>query len=151
MEEKRDTKEYRYDISEEFFREKPDEAAGERRRRRAEIRERRSRKYDPELVKARARSRRHIAGVFIVIIVFLAVTANILYQSYTLRQEKRAVEEKLLQLQRKQAELEERLRQINTDEYVEQAARSELHMIKNGETMYVIDKDPSSGSGEDAP
>ena len=56
------------------------------------------------------------------------------------------------ELDRKKAELEalereiekgrDTLEQVNSDEYIEQKARSELRMIKEGEILYIVEKDP---------
>ena len=48
------------------------------------------------------------------------------------------VQAQLEELEKRRSELENELLMVNSDEYVEQQARSQLHMIKPGEVLYII-------------
>jgi cell division protein FtsB len=54
-------------------------------------------------------------------------------------------------LTEKQAELKNELSQLDNEEYIEQEARSELHMIFPGEIMYVIPMEPPEAAAEETP
>ena len=74
-----------------------------------------------------------LIGVFVVLTVGRSVVTLIELES-----EKAETQRKLAQLERQQGSLEEELLQVNTDEYVEQQARSELKMVKPGEILYLM-------------
>jgi len=82
--------------------------------------------------------RKFVAGIFIIfaVLVVLAASGKGLLD---LTAEKRAAQEKLKSLNEKAAKLENELTELNSDEYIENAARSELHMIKDGEVMYIVE------------
>ena len=55
-----------------------------------------------------------------------------------LQLQKRDAEKQLQSLKEKADSLTAELQEIDTDEYVENAARVELHMINDGEVMYIV-------------
>ena len=55
-----------------------------------------------------------------------------------LETKKQQAQEELKKLQAKEEELNAELRELDSEEYIEQEARSELHMIKDGEVIYVV-------------
>ncbi len=110
--------------------------------------------------RAAARRRRIVVAVFVLVGIFVVVTVGrSLVNLIELEREKAATEEKLAQLEYQQGNLEEELQQVNTDEYVEQQARSELKMVKPGEILYLMSgedasdyvKEDEDGEGEETP
>ena len=55
-----------------------------------------------------------------------------------LETKKQQAQEELKKLQAKEEELNAELRELDSEEYIEQEARSELHMIRDGEVVYVV-------------
>jgi len=89
--------------------------------------------------RAARRRRRIVIAVFL--LVGLAVFASVgrsIVNLVELQAEKSETEAKLAQLQRQKGSLEEELQLVNTDEYVEQQARSELKMVKPGEILFLM-------------
>ena len=80
-----------------------------------------------------------LALAFIIIIGFLALVGNNIINLTKLNQEKAIKEEELQKLKNQQEALSQELEQVNTDEYIEQQARSDLHMIRPGETLYIFE------------
>ena len=70
-----------------------------------------------------------------------AFTARAVQRMVALTQERARVQAQLDELEKRRSELENELLMVNSDEYVEQQARSQLHMIKPGEVLYIV---PSS-------
>ncbi len=71
----------------------------------------------------------------------LAAFAFMLYSGFklmNLETKKQQALEELEKLQAKEEELNAELRELDSEEYIEQEARSELHMIKDGEIVYVV-------------
>lgn len=90
----------------------------------------------------RARSRRRTMLVlFIAVAVVGVFTARSVQKMISLTQERSRVQAQLDELEKRRSELENELLMVNSDEYVEQQARSQLHMIKPGEVLYIV---PSS-------
>jgi len=89
------------------------------------------------------RNRRIVLAIILIVILgFLALVGNNILALSKLIQQKAEKEAELAKLQQEQEALSQELEQVNTDEYVEQQARSDLHMIRPGETLYVFeDKD----------
>ena len=89
--------------------------------------------------RAMARRRRIVMGVAVLfgIFILLAVGRSIV-NLVELQQEKSDTQARLAQLERQRGALEEELEQVNTDEYVEQQARSELKMVRPGEVLYLM-------------
>lgn len=63
-----------------------------------------------------------------------------------LQNEQDRLKAKNAQLKTQRSELQEELKSVNTDSYIVQQARTQLHMIKPGEVVYVL-KDSSSKNG----
>lgn len=83
----------------------------------------------------------------------LAVTVSAGLNLWNLSREKQETQAALDSLLEKQAEMQNELSQLDNEEYIEQEARSELHMIFPGEIMYVIplplpEEGPEEGPGE---
>ena len=124
MEEDKKVSSFTYDLLE---REDSSDEQRERREvRRKKLEDRAKVKDDPGKAK-RARSRRR--------------TMLVLFLMVALTQERARVQAQLDELEKRRSELENELLMVNSDEYVEQQARSQLHMIKPGEVLYIV---PSS-------
>ena len=72
---------------------------------------------------------------------------------YTLSQKKGILSERqqaLSQLQLKQAQLQQKLKEATSPAFIEQAARDKLGLVKPGETVVIMDKTrlPESGTQE---
>ena len=84
------------------------------------------------------------AGVLFVAAVVVSAGINL----WNLNKEKQETQAELDALVRKQNALENELSQLDSEEYIEQEARSELHMIFPGEIMYVIPLAPPAAAQE---
>ena len=79
-----------------------------------------------------------ILVLLIAVVVFGTITARSVQRMISLTQERAMVQAQLEELEKRRSELENELLMVNSDEYVEQQARSQLHMIKPGEVLYII-------------
>ena len=91
-----------------------------------------------------------ICLVFVGVIAFVAVSGSKLTK---LQLTKREAQKELDALKQKTEQLEAELQELDTDEYIKNAARIELHMMEEGEVMYVVNpglvsNEPGSESGE---
>ena len=85
------------------------------------------------------RNRRIVMAVlFVLLLTIVGLLGKNIKGYVELTNQKAAAEEKLEALQNEKGALEEELEQVNSDEYVEQQARSELKMIRPGETLYLL-------------
>lgn len=133
-------KEYRMDIYEESYTARDISNAQKERKARREV--------ETAAANAKREKRRRItrnrriatALVLIAIIGFLALIGNNVLNLFQLRAEKAAREAELATLENRVGALSEELEQVNSDEYVEQQARSDLHMIRPGETLYIFEQ-----------
>jgi cell division protein FtsL len=126
---------------------------------RKERREKRKEKLDKKkpvekdaLSRRKAAKRRRFmilctAGVLFVAAVVVSAGINL----WNLHLEQQETQAELDALMQKQAELKNELSQLDNEEYIEQEARSELHMIFPGEIMYVIPMEPIVVSDEVLP
>ena len=109
-----------------------------RQQKREEIRE------QNEIAK-QARKRRR--GALIRFTCFVAIGAALIFTGistmniFSLLEEKRETQAELEALRHKKEALEQELELVESDEYVEQQARSELRMIYDGEVLYVVKDD----------
>ncbi len=97
-----------------------------------------------ELQRKKERKRIHSRRTLLFVLVFAAVFLFGAYKAsgvLKLRAEKERVQKELDALNEKQKQLEAEYEEVESDEYVEQAARSELHMIRDGELLYIINVD----------
>mgnify|MGYP002857619308 CR=1 FL=1 len=82
-------------------------------------------------------------AVRIIVVLFLMVSCAFLGYSgvrlMNLEAEKKAAEDKLSASKIREEQLEAELRELDSEDYIEQEARSELHMIKDGEIVYIVD------------
>ena len=132
MEEDKKVSSFTYDLLE---REDSSDEQRERREvRRKKLEDRAKVKDDPGKAK-RARSRRRTMLVLFLMVALAGLfTVRSVQRMVALTQERARVQAQL-------DELENELLMVNSDEYVEQQARSQLHMIKPGEVLYIV---PSS-------
>ena len=139
MEKDKKVSSFTYDLLE---RESQTEEQKERREvRRKKLEDRTKVKDDPVRAK-RARSRRKAVLILVLAVAVIAgVTARAVQRMVALTRERAVVQAQLDELEKRRSELENELLMVNSDEYVEQQARSQLHMIKPGEVLYIV---PSS-------
>ena len=139
MEKEKGVSSFTYDLLE---RESMSEEQKERREvRRKRLEDRTKVKDDPVRAK-RAKSRRKtMLALVLVLALAAAFTARAVQKMVSLQQERVRVQAQLDALEKRRSELENELLMVNSDEYVEQQARSQLHMIKPGEVLYIV---PSS-------
>ena len=130
---------FTYDLLE---REDMSEEQKERREvRRKKLEDRTKVKDDPVRAKRTKTRRRAVLVLVLAVIVMGAFTARAVQKMVSLTRERAMVQAQLDELEKRRSELENELLMVNSDEYVEQQARSQLHMIKPGEVLYIV---PSS-------
>ena len=159
MEKDKGVSSFTYDLLE---RESQTEEQKERREvRRKKLEDRTKVKDDPVKAK-RAKSRRKTVLVLVLfVLVMAAFTARAVQRMVALTQERAMVQAQLDELEKRRSELENELLMVNSDEYVEQQARSQLHMIKPGEVLYIVpnnteysmpvEEEPAEGEPESSP
>ncbi len=158
MEDERGVSSFTYDLLE---REDQSDEQIERREVRRKKLEDKTKVKDPAKAR-RARSRRKTLLVLVLIVAAAAAwAARSVQKMIALTQERVAVQAQLDELEKRRSELENELLMINSDEYVEQQARSQLHMIKPGEVLYIVpnnteytmpeEEEPAEAAPEDNP
>lgn len=86
--------------------------------------------------------------VLFVLVIFLALSyTRAYYQEYKVQQEITNLRNELGSLQGKKLETIELLKYVQTDEFLEDKARTELNLVKPGERMAVI---PTDSAGDDS-
>ena len=103
--------------------------------------------------KAKRRRRGFVIRLVCVAAIMAAVffTAVSTMNIFQLQEEKRQADERLAELEYKKTGLEQELEVVESDEYVEQQARSELRMIYDGEVLYVVRDREEPEKNEDMP
>lgn len=84
---------------------------------------------------------------FSVALVIICVIGFSIYNVLALREERAKAEEAKLQLEKEKSRLEKELSLVDSDEYIEEKARGQLHMIREGEKIYVL---PGAETSESA-
>ena len=112
----------------------------ERSERRAKLREKKLRSEEKaKVAEENKQSRKKFLLIAAVVLaVLVALFGKNTYQIIQLSNEKKAQEEKLEKLEESIDRLNEELKRVTSDEYIEQQAREQLKMIYPGETLYVI-------------
>lgn len=111
----------------------------------------------PEEILATKRKKKYkieLSKLIVAVVVVAAVLAFLVVAGIkltNLQVEKRAAEKKLESLNEKVNQLQAELSELDSDEYIENAARSELHMIRDGEVMYIVNPDLGEAKDENAP
>ena len=129
---------FTYDLLE---RESQSDEQRERREVRRKKLEDKTKVKDPAREKRAKNRRKTLLVLVLLVLVAAAWTARSVQRMVALSQERAAVQAQLDELEKRRSELENELLMVNSDEYVEQQARSQLHMIKPGEVLYIV---PSS-------
>lgn len=124
-------------------------ARHERRKRRNEaVKVRKKVKVAAPVSKRRATKSARRRLIYLAIILgLLAVIAFTAFHLLGLQKEIKAADEQKQVLEKEKSRLENELNQVNSQDYVEDKARSELHMIKPGETIYVAPQEDEQTSG----
>ena len=88
-----------------------------------------------------------------VLFICIAIAAGILRSAYTLSQKKGIIAERqqaLRELTEKNRKLQQELKQATSPAFIEQAARDKLGLVREGETVVIMDKsNPSAGGLND--
>ncbi|MBO4861490.1 MAG: septum formation initiator family protein [Firmicutes bacterium] len=119
-------------------------AISNRQRERREAREaQRAKKEQQERKSAEAalrakRRRRMLAITVLVLIVVAVIFGQSVLRIMELRRQKAAAQRQLDILRERLEQLEDELARVQTDEYIEQQARTHLRMIFPGETVYIL-------------
>ena len=128
------------------------EAQKERQAQRAKLRE-----EQEELLRRQKKTRRRRRGFLIKAMCVAAVMVAVLFAAFStmdifqLQEQKRQADEELQGLEHRKLGLEQELEIVESDEYVEQQARSELRMIYDGEVLYVVRDREEPENTEDMP
>ncbi len=137
---------------EDMFRDRTTDAQIERKAQRA-----RQREEQQELTRQQKRSRRRRRGALIwvlciaAVMVAAVVTAINTMGIFQLQEEKKRADEQLAELEYQRTGLEQELEIVESDEYVEQQARSELRMIYDGEVLYVVKDEEKKEEPDEMP
>ena len=122
-----------------------DRTTEEQKLRREKRREALEKKRENERKAAEAAARRskllkkYAVVAAIVLLVMLALFGKLVVQIRDLNRAKNEAQEKLEVLQRQIEELEATLENVQSPEYIESQARSQLHMIYPNEVLYIIE------------
>ncbi|MCQ2565950.1 MAG: septum formation initiator family protein [Clostridia bacterium] len=119
-----------------------DEVISEKRKARQEAAGKK-RKLSDAARKRRNRRRLVVLAIFIILCAVIGLVGKSVVNLVQLESEKKAREAELETLQQQIEKDEATLKEVNSDEYIEQQARSELRMIKEGEVLYIINSDGS--------
>ena len=136
MNEDKKVSSFTYDLLE---RESQSEEQKERRAiRRKTLEEKAKIKDDPAKEKRARVRKRTMLVLFLSVALFGTFTVRSVQRMVALTRERAMVQAQLEELEKRRSELENELLMVNSDEYVEQQARSQLHMIKPGEVLYIV-------------
>ena len=136
MNEDKKVSSFTYDLLE---RESQSEEQKERRAiRRKTLEEKAKIKDDPAKEKRARVRKRTMLVLFLIVALFGTFTVRSVQRMVALTRERAMVQAQLEELEKRRSELENELLMVNSDEYVEQQARSQLHMIKPGEVLYIV-------------
>lgn len=129
--------------------ERPSESEAQRERReiRSKKLEKKTKVKDPEKIKRRQQRRRVILVMSLIVLIAVGLTVRGIFRLAALNIEKAETAKELQALEQQMGELQNELTQVNSDEYVEQQARIQLHMIRPGEILYVVPLE-ATGSAE---
>lgn len=84
------------------------------------------------------RRRRMLALTILVLIVVAVIFGQSVFRIIELKRQKEAAQRQLDKLRERVEQLEDELARVQTDEYIEQQARTHLRMIFPGETVYIL-------------
>lgn len=84
-------------------------------------------------------SRLFISGAIIVLAMVTVAYGRAFYQDYTIKQEIASLEAEVRQLETKRLESMELLKYVSSDAFVEEAARTELNLKEQGETVVIVE------------
>lgn len=79
--------------------------------------------------------------ILILGIYFLVSTSRNLWRLWQARDLTTQAQQQVDQLQAENQQLQDRLKEVQTDEYVERQAREKLNLVKPGETIVIIPKE----------
>ena len=117
-----------------------DKAREERRKRRLKS-ERKQKKESTAVSEYKRKKKKNPRRVLVYAAIVLLFTGVIVWKAYdlhTLSVEQKEAQKQLEQLQEERDALQEELKTVEDPSYIEQKAREDLHMIKPGETLYIL-------------
>ncbi|MGI6727125.1 MAG: FtsB family cell division protein [Anaerovoracaceae bacterium] len=118
------------------------ESAREERRKRRKNKQQSEEKPGEGITHRRAtKIRRHKAiysAVFLILIVIIGLSV---FNLISLKLEEATAGSELKALKKEKKVLEEELKHVDSNDYIEQQARQELNMILPGETLYILEKE----------
>ena len=125
-----------------------DEAREKRREKRRLEKEKREEKQSrPEKAavsqRRRVRERRRRMIYLVILAVIVGIVVYMVWNLWSLKQLERQAQEELLAKQEEKERLQLELENVESDAAIEQEAREQLHMIRPGETVYILPVDPS--------
>ncbi len=85
-------------------------------------------------------SRWFLLGIFVLTILIVFTYARAYYRDYQVKQEIARLKEEVRRLESKRLETVELLKFVQSKEFVEQKAHTELNLVKPGENLTVIDE-----------
>ncbi|MCQ2560806.1 MAG: septum formation initiator family protein [Clostridia bacterium] len=131
--------------------ERPSESEAQRERReiRSKKLEKKTKVKDPEKIKRRQHRRRVILVMFLIVLIAVGLTVRGIFRLAALNIEKAETAKELQALEQQMGELQNELTQVNSDEYVEQQARIQLHMIRPGEILCVVPLEAAGSAGSE--
>ena len=109
----------------------------ERKKEEERIKQAAGRKKKGQMAIRRSRNRRRL-GVVIVVVAVIAAMAFGVLSVITLKKEQRDMRQQAEELEAEKAQLEKDLSQINDPANLEEQARDQLRLIKEGEFLYVF-------------
>ena len=133
-----------------------DEAREQRREKRRLEKEKREEKQSrPEKAavsqRRRTRERRRNMVYLLIFAIIVGVIVYSIWNLWSLKQLERQAQEELLAKQEEKERLQLELEHVESDASIEQEAREQLHMIRPGETVYILPTDPSKETNNAKP
>jgi len=133
-----------------------DEAREQRREKRRLEKEKREEKQSrPEKAavsqRRRIRERRRKMVYLLIFVVIAGIVVYMVWNLWSLKQLERQAQEEYLAKQEEKERLQLELEHVESDASIEQEAREQLHMIRPGETVYILPTDPSKETNNAKP
>ena len=132
-----------------------DEAREKRREKRRLEKEKREEKQSrPEKAvvseRRRVRERRRKLVYIMIIALIVGIMVYMVWNLWSLKQLERQAQEEFLAKQEEKERLQLELEHVESEEAIEQEAREQLHMIRPGETVYILPVDPPQNGEENS-
>lgn len=99
--------------------------------------------------KKKVRINRGRMALTVIVVVLIAVLGMSVKNIFSLRAEQKALKEANEALAVEKESLEEELKNVNDQDYIEEQARIQLKLIKPGEILYILDNEKKDSETED--